>query len=421
MKSATPCRRSITAFYPERSTTVRVLSIASKMLHDWPRREFRLADSRHTSSPNQPAQFESVTNPEEIRLLTSFDALLAEAPELGDDPPDSDVFYSFAWFDNLRQNGFARDAGICLLCVRDRARSESACLPLVAGRDLAGLSNYYSSLFGPIGHVGEQRLWNAAFGHLKHAATRWPVIDLHPLDPDDPFYDAALTGLRSAGYWADSYYCFGNWTLDVGGRSFAEYFGARPSPLRHTVERSRRKLERAGDWSIRIQQGDGQGLETAIADFTHVYARSWKPSESFPEFIAGLCRSAARKGWLRLGILRLGGQPAAAQIWLIKGRKANIFKLAYDEAWKQFSVGSVLSAAMMENAIDHDKVDEVDYLTGDDPYKQDWMSRRRERRGIVAFNPATARGLLMAAIHFAGKTRSRFRRKNADLRRIVCV
>ena len=34
---------------------------------------------------------------------------------------------------------------------------------------------------------------------------------------------------------------------------------------------------------------------------------------------------------------------------------------------------------MMEYVIDTDRVEEIDFLTGNDAYKQDWMSERRER------------------------------------------
>jgi CelD/BcsL family acetyltransferase involved in cellulose biosynthesis len=57
----------------------------------------------------------------------------------------------------------------------------------------------------------------------------------------------------------------------------------------------------------------------------------------------------------------------------------------------------------MEHVIDRDKVSVVDYLTGDDGYKKDWMTHRRERWGIVAFNPRSLRGLLRAARHFGGR------------------
>jgi CelD/BcsL family acetyltransferase involved in cellulose biosynthesis len=56
----------------------------------------------------------------------------------------------------------------------------------------------------------------------------------------------------------------------------------------------------------------------------------------------------------------------------------------------------------MEYAFDVDRVSEVDYLTGDDPYKKQWMSHRRERWGIMAFNPWTLRGCLTMAKNIGG-------------------
>jgi hypothetical protein len=58
---------------------------------------------------------------------------------------------------------------------------------------------------------------------------------------------------------------------------------------------------------------------------------------------------------------------------------------------------------MLEHVLDVDKVREVDYLTGDDAYKANWMSDRRERWGIMAFNPKTIRGNLGIVRHIGGQ------------------
>ena len=50
-----------------------------------------------------------------------------------------------------------------------------------------------------------------------------------------------------------------------------------------------------------------------------------------------------------------------------------------------------------------DKVKFVDYLSGDDAYKRDWMSHRRERWGILAFNLRTPRGAIAAARHVGAR------------------
>ncbi|MEZ0239122.1 MAG: GNAT family N-acetyltransferase, partial [Methylophilaceae bacterium] len=98
-----------------------------------------------------------------------------------------------------------------------------------------------------------------------------------------------------------------------------------------------------------------------------------------------------------LGLAYLGEQPVAAQIWLVNDGRASIYKLAYDTNHAHLSVGSLLTNHLMQHVIDVDRVREVDFLIGDEPYKQDWMSHRRERWGIVAYNPRTPSGLAGAA------------------------
>jgi CelD/BcsL family acetyltransferase involved in cellulose biosynthesis len=105
---------------------------------------------------------------------------------------------------------------------------------------------------------------------------------------------------------------------------------------------------------------------------------------------------------LRLGILHLNSVPVAAQLWLTHGGVASIYKLAYDEEASRYSAGTVLTAAMFEQALDRDHVVEIDYLNGDEPYKRDWMSHRRERRGIIAFDLSQWKGFKAALRHWAG-------------------
>ena len=56
------------------------------------------------------------------------------------------------------------------------------------------------------------------------------------------------------------------------------------------------------------------------------------------------------------------------------------------------SPGTVLSAFMLQHVIDTDRVSTVDFLSGDDHYKKNWMSHREERKGVAAYNPRTLRG-----------------------------
>lgn len=344
--------------------------------------------------------------------LDSFGELrnaMAQA-KLGQETQASDVFCTLAWFENLAAHGLDAHTRPMLLLAHVATSGSAVCLPLLATpAGLGSLSNYYSSLYGPLvwgaGKVEETdaALWNALALHLRQHAARWPTIVLGPLDEKAPCYQGLLQALRHAGYRVDTYFCFGNWYLCVDGRNFATYARQLPSALRHSIDRGQRRMTRQGAWSIHIQTHNDERLEPAINAFVQVYGQSWKKPEPHPRFIPQLARTAAAQGWLRLGVLELQGRAIAAQLWLVKDGKASIYKLAYVEGFGRYSAGSVLTHALMQHVIDVDHVQEVDYLTGDDAYKQDWMSHRRERRGIVAFDLRTLRGLAAAGRHGIGK------------------
>ena len=339
-----------------------------------------------------------------IRVLTSFAEVRQAVPQLAVASAGQNMFCTLAWFENLVEHGFERQARLHLLLGTDNTGKQYL-LPLVAGHGLTSLSNYYSSLYGPVQTVSTlpAEFLAQVSRHIRQDKARWAFVNLQPLAAESSFASETAASFSAAGYWTGHYACFGNWYLEVQGRSFAQYYGTLPSKLRHTVARGRARLTRAGGWSICIYPSAEHDLATGLQSYETVYASSWKQTEPFPGFIPSLCRMAAAHGWLRLGILVFDGQPVAAQLWIVKDGIASIYKLAYDARFSRFSPGSVLSAHMMEHSIDQDRVREVDYLTGDDAYKKDWMSHRRERIGMIAFNPATLRGLVAGAWHFMKK------------------
>ncbi len=88
-----------------------------------------------------------------------------------------------------------------------------------------------------------------------------------------------------------------------------------------------------------------------------------------------------------MAIARAGGQPVAAQFWTVEADTAFIHKLAHAEDAKALSPGTTLTAALLQHVIDRDRVQLVDFGTGDDAYKRDWMEEVRPRYRIEAFRP----------------------------------
>lgn len=314
------------------------------------------------------------------------------------------------WFGNLQQTVFADDPGVRLHVGMFNNRP-GVILPLRRVdkgrlREIQSLGHFYTSLYTPA--LGAQATEIDLAMVLEQAGQdhgNAHVMRFAPLDRESPKYETLLTALRSVGWIPFRFYCFGNWFLRVDS-NWQDYLARRDGQLRGLLRRKGKKFLAAGGRMEIVT--DGMAAESAIRDYCTVYAKSWKKPEPYPQFIPGLIHWLAAKGWLRLGIARLAGQPVAAQIWIVAHGKASIFKLAYDAAFAHLAPGTLLTAHLMHHAIDVDRVREVDYLIGDDPYKADWMSHRRERWGIVAYNPRTVIGAVLLLRETLGHYWSRF-------------
>jgi hypothetical protein len=263
-------------------------------------------------------------------------------------------------------------------------------------------------VFGPVTDYGAADLRERVQGPVARIASEnWALVDLHPLEAE--MASVLAGGFRDARWWVQRYFCFGNWYLPLEGMGFNRYMSARPARLRNTLRRKGGRFRGAGGTLEVVSDRDG--LRRCADEFQQVYARSWKRAEPFPGFIPGLVEALGERGWVRIGVARLAGAPAAAQIWILANGVAHIYKLAHDSGLGAYSPGSLLTARMMEQVIEDDRVEAVDFLMGDEAYKRDWMTHRRERLGILAFNPRRARGLAAAVRHIGGRGLARTLRK----------
>ena len=246
----------------------------------------------------------------------------------------------------------------------------------VDGRSAEAYAAWYSLRFGLI---GDGALAREIAGFLRDR--RLSRVELAPVEDDDVIASA----FRDAGWSVTVEPAFGNWIARTE-KGFDEYWSRRPGQLRSTAKRK----AKAADLDIVIHDRfDG----AAWADYESVYRSSWKPEEgSFP-FLRALAEQEGAAGTLRLGLAYHQGRPVAAQLWLVEGGVATIHKLAYAEDAKSMSPGTVLGEAMFRRAIDQDGVTLIDYGTGDDAYKRDWMDERRQLWRIIARNPRSLRGL----------------------------
>ncbi|WP_269632699.1 GNAT family N-acetyltransferase [Pelomonas sp. BJYL3] len=279
-----------------------------------------------------------------------------------------------------------------------------------AGARLTALGNFYSPRFGPLLEPASPA-WESAeaaqaarsIGLQLRCDADGAVLSLQPLQAGSAELKLLQGGLTAAGYRTDCYHCFENWVLPCAGLRFEPYWAARSSRLRNTERRARKRLQAEHGLSIEIVRTAGPALDRALQDFESVYQDSWKQGEVRPDFIRELVQLLAADGRLRLGVLRLQGVAQAAQLWWVHEGVASIYKLAYRDSAAKLGVGTVLSASLFQDTLDSGEVHLIDYLNGSEPYKQDWVSERREFLGLVAFDLRRPAAWMPALRHFGGR------------------
>ncbi len=347
-----------------------------------------------------------------VNKIPSITAFAQESYNLSEISGIGGLETSVEWFALLEKTIFANDEVFYYFIAEKQL--PRLILPVRRARSglvkkIESLSNYYTPLYSPISYDDADLLALesilAAIGRDHRSAH---VMRFSPMNTDCPTYKALLNALKAGDWIPFTYFSFGNWYLKVEG-NWEDYLKSRSANLRSSI---RRRCKRFASEGGRLEiVSTTHNIERAIADFQAVYSASWKQPEPYPEFVPSLIRCLAGNGSLRLGFARLQDRVIAAQLWYVWGGKAYIYKVAYHEEFSLYSPGTVLTAHLLRHVIDVDHVNEVDFLIGDDSYKRNWMSHRRERHGIVAYNPGTLVGLLLLAVEVAGRLWKRLRQR----------
>ncbi|WP_426955496.1 GNAT family N-acetyltransferase [Muricoccus radiodurans] len=319
--------------------------------------------------------------------------------------PGEDFFASRTWYDTVAAQALAPGQEAAPLVV-----GGVVLWPLLREADrIRSLTTPYTLSWRPLAvPAATEPALRAAGQRVGEALRAFPPTSLDAVDPEAAGLSFLLDGLRDAGLAVMEHAHFGNWhEAFPSGLRWADYLASRSPALRTTI---RRKLARAGrETRFELLTRPGHALEAGIAAYVAVRARSWKPHEPFPHFDPALMRAAAADGVLRLGVLWDAGtgDPVAVQYWIVSGRRGFLLKLCHDEARRDASPGTALTALMVRGLLDDDGVRELDFGRGDDPYKALWVSQRRQRIGLVLASPRNPLGLMAVARHVAGRVRRR--------------
>jgi CelD/BcsL family acetyltransferase involved in cellulose biosynthesis len=340
-----------------------------------------------------------------IEVFTSLDALPEDAASLF---AASTTFFSMrVWWKTVLTHALPPNAQPFLLLVRRNGQA-SGLFPMLldrAGGGFRALTTPYTCLYEPLvvmGITDRASLFAEVARYCRaFATTRFDALD-------QAAAAEIAQGAARAGLMVAPFDHFGNWHEDVAGLDWAAWLARRPGALRETIRRRTRQAERLENAQFTLYR-DQNDIANGIAAFEAVYARSWKDPEPYPSVNPAQIRAAAEPGFARVGVWWIGGEPAAAQFWIVERDQAMVLKLAHDETFKAHSPGTVLTAWMIRHMVEQEHVAKVDFGRGDDEYKQGWVADRRQRLGLLLINPRRLGGMIALARHGLGRIKARLR------------
>ena len=303
-----------------------------------------------------------------------------------------DVFFSagraetdWSWFITMARSVLGPGEELVVAALLEQEGSCRSALPLVrTGNVLRAATSCYTTQFFP--PLQDER---SAFLLGEGLARKCRELRLDSLPEDLPSGPAFLAGLRSAGFAVSKYRHFVNWHEEIV--DFAEYWNGRSTRLKTLVRRKSKRLlfEKRLAFEFVDLRTD---LERGVGLYEEIYAKSWKEPEKHRGFMEALMKNLGAAGLARLGIARIDGCAAAAQIWLVQPPHATIFKLAHDPAFEQHSPGSLLTHWMLRQVCEIDGAHAFDFGRGNDDYKKLWLKNCRFRYGVVAVDPRSLSG-----------------------------
>ena len=215
---------------------------------------------------------------------------------------------------------------------------------------------------GPRSRVDLGRV-DAGAGWWRKLAQAWPGPMTAVPQPDEPLPYIALEGLDWQGYLA-----------------------TRSGQLRNQAKRKMRSLEREHEVRLRRTSSADQvagDLDDAVRAprcplpdaRRRVLDRRRADARDFHRRFAA---AAHERGWLRLYLLEVDGAAVAAWYGWRVGDRFSYYQAGFDPAWSRYSVGFLLLAETIREAISEGAT-EYDLLLGDEAFKSRFATARAAR------------------------------------------
>lgn len=318
------------------------------------------------------------------------------------------------WWDHYRAGE------LYLLAVRDPEERLVGVAPLMRGiRRFRGLSLRVIELMGAGGEVSPDlvdilalpergdEVGRALWAHLAGNSS-WDLLLLDNLAAGAPASRALAEAAGRQGMAWEFQHKTSCPFITLPG-SWEAYAASRGRATRYDLGRKARALARRHDMKLERAEGEPE-LATAMEALFDLHAARWRPrgetgtfdrdprNRSFHHAMAVL---AQQRGWLRLYFLNVDGRRVATFLGYELDGRLCYYQLGWDPAWRRWSVGTVLIAEVLRDAIGRG-VKEFDFLRRAEAYKGRLADEARDTVTLRVWR-GSWRGRTHRAMHRAAR------------------
>ena len=325
--------------------------------------------------------------------------------------------WAFSWWEAFRQ----ADTDLFVLVVTENEKTLGIAPLVLTRRRFGGLLALREMKFLGADVVGgdyldfiidsradERQVLRTIFEYIQHHGAEWDFLHLTEVP------ETSANVPQVAAVAQDLRYRFSQGIRHVcPGAALPETWPAMEALLnkdfRRNLKYERRQLleKRGGIFHL----CDERNLEAEVDAFWTLHEKRWNSKGQAGvftnprkrEFYRKMATRCAQKQWLRLCFLTLENTPVATLWGFRYGSRFYGLQTGFDPAWRKFSVGHVLLACVVEQAIT-EGCREYDFLRGTEPYKYDWKARDKNTLGLRIANRSVKARVLDTLIRMRRRT-----------------
>lgn len=180
-----------------------------------------------------------------------------------------------------------------------------------------------------------------------------------------------------------------------------KYFQSISGQRRYDYQRKRKRMERLGQVTVRIERPDSRAdLPHMLEEVFRVEGAGWKArsgsallvNERVRKFIARYSEMACDRGTLLVCFLEVKGIPIATILGIQSGQRFWVLKIGYDEEWARCSPGIQLTMETIHYAFEQG-LEAYEFLGSEEPWQAMWPRSRHELISLVLY-PMSIQGFI---------------------------